>query len=520
MKKSKIDILIIGAGASGAAAAWNLSKSKLKIACFEQGDFVNREHFSKENFNWEYLRYTKYDVNPNLRKFKSDYPINDNDSPISIANFNGVGGSTVLYSAHLPRFRPEDLKIKTRENILSDWPIKYSELKNYFELNESILGVAGLKGDPAYPGIKNLLKPVKLETSGKIMSKAFKKLNWNWWPSYSGIITSKFKKRKIGSMSDVNNSYWPEAIKNGVKLFTRHRVSKLKLDKFNKIKGVVYFDKHNIERFQEASIVILACGGIGTPRILLNSKTKYFKEGLANSSGLVGKNLMLHPLGFVEGVFDKFIESFKGPEGCCIYSHQFYGTKKKNNFKRGYSIQVLRGDHPIGTALTLKKFKNLKFGKNFHENFLKNFGNKIPIAIICEDLPDKKNFVEIDNKIKDSNGIPGVKINYTLSKNSKKMLAQGLKNGKKLMDAAGAKKINSFGPVKHTGWHIMGTAKMGINKKHSVVNNRGQTHDIKNLVIVDSSIFPTSSCINSMATTVSLSLMLTEKIKKKINNYY
>jgi len=107
MKKSKIDILIIGAGASGAAAAWNLSKSKLKIACFEQGDFINKEHFSKENFNWEYLRYTKYDVNPNLRKFKSDYPINDDNSPISIANFNGVGGSTVLYSAHLQDSDPK-----------------------------------------------------------------------------------------------------------------------------------------------------------------------------------------------------------------------------------------------------------------------------------------------------------------------------------------------------------------------------------------------------------------------------
>ena len=333
MKKSKIDILIIGAGASGAAAAWNLSKSKLKIACFEQGDFINKEHFSKENFNWEYLRYTKYDVNPNLRKFKSDYPINDDNSPISIANFNGVGGSTVLYSAHLPRFRPEDLKIRTRENILSDWPIKYSELKNYFKLNESIMGVAGLKGDPAYPSIENLLKPVKLETSGKIMLKAFKKLNWHCWPSYSGIVTSKFKKRKIGSRSDVNNSYWPQALKNGVKLFTGHRVSKLKLDENNKIKGVVYFDKDNIEKFQEASIVILACGGLGTPRILLNSKTKYFKDGLANSSGLVGKNLMLHPLGFVEGIFDNFIESFKGPEGCCLYSHQFYGTKKKITLK-------------------------------------------------------------------------------------------------------------------------------------------------------------------------------------------
>ena len=260
---------------------------------------------------------------------------------------------------------------------------------------------------------------------------------------------------------------------------------------------------------------MLACGGIGTPRILLNSKTKHFKEGLANTSGLVGKNLMLHPLGLVEGTFEKLNNSFQGPEGCSIYSHNFYGTNKKNNFKRGYTIQVLRGNHPISTALAAKKFNDLKFGEKHHEEFAQNYGKKIPIAIICEDLPEKKNFIELDKNIKDSNGIPGIKVNYKLSDNTKKMLAHGLTKGKELMTAAGSKKNIIFGPVKHTGWHLMGTAKMGFKKENSVVNAYGQTHDIKNLFIVDSSIFATASSVNPVSTIISLSLMITDKIKKQ-----
>ena len=144
-----------------------------------------------------------------------------------------------------------------------------------------------------------------------------------------------------------------------------------------------------------------------------------------------------------------------------------------------------------------------------------NYGKKIPIAIICEDLPEKKNFIELDKNIKDSNGIPGIKVNYKLSDNTKKMLAHGLTKGKELMTAAGSKKNIIFGPVKHTGWHLMGNAKMGFKKENSVVNAYGQTHDIKNLFIVDSSIFATASSVNPVSTIISLSLMITDKIKKQ-----
>lgn len=516
MDIKKVDILIIGSGASGSAAAWNLSKSGFKILCLEQGESFNPKSYSFLKNDWEYLKQKEFNINPNVRKLKSDYPINDSNSPISIANFNAVGGSTILYSGHFPRFHPSDFKTKSLDDVGSDWPINYNELKPYYETNEKIMGVAGLENDPANPGIKNLMPPVDIGFSGELMAKTFNKLNWHWWPSYSAI--KKINKNKF-EKSDVNSTYWPKAIKQGVKLKTNCRVSKIILNKKGLAKGVEYFER-NKKKYLNASLIILACSGLGTPRLLLNSSNELFPKGLANSSGLVGKNLMLHPLGFVEGKFRNFLGSFLGLEGCCIFSQEFYETRKVRNFKRGYTMQILRGSHPLETALSLRKFNKLKFGKKFHNSFLDTYGYNIPIAIICEDLPEKSNYVELDYAQKDSNGLPGVKINYKLSNNSKRMMSHGLSRGRELMIKAGAKSLISFGPVKNTGWHIMGTAKMGKLKKNSVVNKFGQTHDIKNLVIVDSSVFPTSSGVNPASTIQALALKFTDEIRRKPNNYF
>lgn len=520
MKMDKVDILIVGAGASGAAAAWNLSKSGYKIVCLEQGPILNSKSYSFNQSKWEKLKQKEFNVNPNIRKLKSDYPIDDRRSPISIANFNAVGGSTILYSGHFPRFHPSDFKTKTLDNVSSDWPFTYDDLEPYYNLNDKMMKVSGITGDPAYPPIKNLLPHVPLELSGEIIAKSFNKFGWHWWPSYSAVETSKYKNKKKGTRSTVDKTYWPKAIKNGVRLRANCRVIKIVMNSYGKAEGVIYKEHNGKEKLQRASLIILACNGIGTPRLLLNSKNKFFPNGLANNSGLVGKNLMLHPLGYIEGWFDKFLGSFIGPEGCCIFSHEFYETVNSLKHKRGYTMHVLRGAGPLETAFSARKFKKLSFGKKFHKNFLDQYGHSIPLAIICEDFPEEHNRVELDPNNKDSSGMPGVKINYTLSENSKKMLSHGLSRGREIMKEAGAKSIMAFGPVKHTGWHLMGTAKMGKSSRISVVNEFGQTHDIKNLVIVDSSIFVTSAGVNPMSTIQALALKITSGIKKFPNYFF
>ena len=162
----------------------------------DQGPIINPESYSFSRYDWEELSIKKFNIDPNIRKLKSDYPINNKNSPISIANFNAVGGSTILYSGHFPRFHKSDFKTKSLDNIGYDWPFEYKDLKPFYEVNDKMMGVAGLSGDPAYPDIKNLLPPVNIGRSGEKIAKAFNKLGWHWWPSYSGIATKSYYGRK------------------------------------------------------------------------------------------------------------------------------------------------------------------------------------------------------------------------------------------------------------------------------------------------------------------------------------
>ena len=128
-----VDVIIVGSGASGAAAAWSLSRDKsLRIVCFEQGSISKQSEYPSKSTDWELSRSDKSSFNPNVRKNSADYPIDDSNSPISIANFNGYGGSTILYSAHFPRFHPSDFRVRTLDNVASDWPLNYSDLAPSF----------------------------------------------------------------------------------------------------------------------------------------------------------------------------------------------------------------------------------------------------------------------------------------------------------------------------------------------------------------------------------------------------
>jgi choline dehydrogenase-like flavoprotein len=528
-----VDILIIGAGASGAAAAWSLSETNLSILCLEQGDRMDAADYPSTKRNWEILRQNEYNPSPNVRKLAADYPINDKDSPIAIANFNGVGGGTILYSGHFPRFHPSDFKVKTLDDIADDWPVSYEQLEPFFSENDRMMGVSGLEGDPAYPPIEGLLPPVALGRMGETIAKGFNKLGWHWWPAYSAIITRSYEGREKcinlgpcnsgcaqGAKSSVDITYWPRALRNGVKLKTRCRVREITVNDTGKATGAIYYDENGDEHWQKARLVIVACNGVGTPRLLLNSRSASFPDGLANRSGLVGKNLMLHPLAYVEGIFDDHLESHIGPHGCCILSQEFYETDITRDFVRGYTMQILRGPGPIETALSGVARREIPWGKEHHNAFAARFGRTIGLAVIVEDLPELHNTVTLDPTLVDAHGIPAPKISYKLSENSKKMLAHGIAKGKEVMTAAGSWKNIAFGPVRNTGWHLMGTARMGNDPKNSVVNEWGRSHDVKNLFIVDSSIFVTSGAVNPVSTMQALSLYIADKIKNNLQSIF
>jgi choline dehydrogenase-like flavoprotein len=501
--------------------------------CFEQGDWMDASKYPSTRRDWEVLRQGEYHVLPNVRRLAADYPINDRESPIAISNFNAVGGGTILYSGHFPRFHPSDFRVRSRDGVADDWPVDYARLEPFFALNDQMMGVSGLSGDPAYPPIERLLPPVPLGRMGETIGRGFNKLGWHWWPSYCAIITRPLAGREKcvnlgpcnggcaqGAKSSVDVTYWPPALSNGVKLKTRCRVREIAVSHSGRARGVVYYDENGVERRQEARVVIVACNGVGTPRLLLNSRSPQFPDGLANRSGMVGRNLMLHPLGYVEGVFDEPLEAHLGPQGCCLQSQEFYETERARGFVRGYTMQVLRGPGPIETALTGVARREIPWGAEHHRVFASRFGHTVGMGIIVEDLPEPGNSVTLDPELVDSHGIPAPKITYRLSDNTKAALAHGLRRGKEVMVAAAAFRTLAFGPVRNTGWHLMGTARMGSDPDRSVVNEWGRSHDVRNLFIVDSSIFVTAGAVNPVSTMQALALYIADQMKQRARNLF
>ena len=313
-----VDVLIIGAGASGAAVAWSLAETKMHILCLEQGDWMKPSEYPSTGRDWEARQLSDFHYSPNRRARETDYPINEDNSPIRIANFNGVGGGTVLYAGHFPRFHPSDFRVRTLDGVADDWPIDYATLEPYYAENDRMMGVSGLAGDPAYPPQAADDAAAAAGRSGATLARGLNKLGWHWWPSDSAIASEDYEGRAKcinlghctsgcaqGAKASTDITYWPAAIRAGVELRTRCRVREITTNEHGMASGVVYYDADGDEHFQPAEVVIVACNGVGTPRLLLNSVSSKFPNGLANSSGLVGRNLMFHPYARICGYFDE-----------------------------------------------------------------------------------------------------------------------------------------------------------------------------------------------------------------------
>ncbi len=533
MSDEPVDVLIIGAGAAGAALAWSLADTKMQIVCLEQGDWMNPADYPTNRTDWEMERFGAFGLSPNSRGRREDYPVNDTESPIKISNFNAVGGSTILYAAHFPRLHPSDFRVKSLDGVGDDWPIDYATLEPYYDQNAQMMGVAGLAGDPAYPPKEPTLPPVPLGKLGETLAGGFDRLGWHWWPSDSAIATQEHGGRAPcvnlgpcimgcaqGAKGSTDVTYWPVAVREGVEVRTHARVREITVDDKGMATGAIYVDADGVEHRQRAEIVILACNGVGTPRLLLNSRSALYPDGLANSSGLVGKNLMFHPYAMVTGVFEDTLEGFKGPTGCSIISQEFYETDASRGFLRGYSFEMLRGMGPVATALSGMSNGQVPWGESHHDGYEEIWDKTAGMVVICEDLPEECNQVVLDPDLVDSDGIPAPKIVYRLSENSRNMLDHAVARGTEVLEAAGAKRCTSEAPLPPAGWHLMGTARMGTDPKRSVVNEWGRSHDVKNLFVIDGSVFVTSGGVNPTNTIQAWALYVADQIKKNLTNLF
>ena len=524
-----VDVLVIGAGPSGAAFAWSLSEAGIDVLCLEQGDWPDRAAYPPLFDDLEVRRQTDWNPDPNVRGLPQDYPINNAESSIDPLMHNAVGGSSIHWGAHFPRFHPSDFKVRTLDGVGADWPVSYQELEPYFDLNDRMMGVAGLVGDTAYPPKSpRQMPPIPLGTLGDTVVAGFDRLGWHWWPSDSAINTTAYDGREacnnagpcelgctVGAKASADVCYWPKAVANGANLKTRARVREVTVGRDGLADGVVFYDADGVAHEQKARAVVLACNSVGTARLLLNSRSALFPDGLANGSGLVGKNLMMHPVAMVTGAFDKDIDGYKGPLSCCIFSHQFYETDLARGFVRGYGLQVVRSFGPMSTALGgFGDHPPLPWGQDHRRAFSELFNRTISVAIIADDLPETGNRVLLDPELTDSDGIPAPKVVYGTSENSRKMLDHGIARVTELLEASGAERVFANPQLRPSGWHLLGTATMGTHASDSVVDARGQCHDVKNLFIVDGSIFATGGAVNPTSTIQALALYIADKFNR------
>ena len=264
---------------------------------------------------------------------------------------------------------------------------------------------------------------------------------------------------------------------------------------------------------QAADVVIVACNGVGTPRLLLLSRSARFPDGLANSSGLVGKRLMMHPYAAIVGLYEEDLESWLGPSGQPVQSMEFYETDESRGFVRGAKWNVMPTGGPLGMRSGYGGGPvEERWGANLHRNLKEQLGHGFEWGIIVEDLPEQSNYVTLDPEVTDSDGLPAPKIVYRNSDNTRKMIDFHLARVQEAHEAAGAFKTIVTPLMRDCGWHLLGTACMGADPARSVVDEWCRSHDVPNLYLIDGSVFPTSSGVNPTATISAVALRSVEHL--------
>ena len=509
-QNEKVDVCIVGSGAAGGSLSLALAEAGIKVVVLEVGPW------------WNPL--TDYIHNPLEMpgRFRWNMPVTQVGDRVGRTPHSswGVGGGMNHWTAAVGRFEEEDFKQGTLEGMGADWPFSYADLVPYYEKAEAQLGVSGLAaGAPAgYVQGKPPNPAHRLFYANQLLKKGFDKLGI---PSYSGsvAINSQIYKGRpacnycggcsmgcpIGAKANTAITHFPQAIKLGVEVRARSYATQIRMDNRGRAKSVVYFDFNGVEQEQEANIVVAAGWTIESPRLLLNSATSQIPDGLANSSGLVGRGLTCILGGRIRAIYDEPVDGFRGFNLNNLESRHFYKTDASRGYWGGWTFEASSSGHPLSYA----NQRGRLWGHGLIEH-MKTFRSYAALSVWGRATVSLDNRVTIDDQVKDEYGIPAAKITYHFSDNDHKLSREGRRRGEEAFEAAGAKEVWSDGPTRGSYW--LGGLRMGSDPAASVTNGYGQTHDIPNLFVVGPMLIPGAVGIQPTLTIVALGNRIGEYI--------
>ncbi len=488
----QVDYCIVGVGSAGGVLSQRLARAGFRVVGLEAGPF------------WDTERDWVSDEAGSHGLYWTEPRVIGGSDPLALGANNcgrGVGGGSVHWAGFTPRFHPSDFRVYSEDGVGVDWPLSYADIKPYYELMELEIPVAGPAyfpwGDPhgyAYGphpmggvgdvlirGCTNLGIPVSAGGPVAILSGS---RGDRPHCIYRGFCIQGCK---VGAKQSTLVSHVPDAVVHGAEIRDHCMAARVNLGKDGRVTGVTYFDRDGHEREQKAKAVIVSGYAIETPRLLLNSACPGFEQGLANSSGTVGKYLMAQAGNVILGRFDAPIRMYKAPPAHAL-TEEFYETDPKRDFARGFAIQTV-GPLPIAFAKQMMSAQGA-WGWGLRRTMM-DYNHWAALGLLGEILPWEDNCVQLADE-KDRNGLPVAKVLFNLHDNDKKLIEFGKNKVMEVMRAAGAVEV-----VQEQRYaHLVGAARMGSDPSSSVVDKFGRTHDIPNLFICDGSILPTQGSAN------------------------
>jgi choline dehydrogenase-like flavoprotein len=505
-----VDFAIVGTGAGGGTLACRLAEAGFSVVAFDVGPWWRPlEEFASDEAHQQKLYWT-------------DERICDGADPLTLgANNSGqsVGGSTVHFAMVSLRIGPNRLKSRTLSGYGADWPIDWREIWRYYTEVEQALKISGPVNYPWGPKRPRYpYRPHELNAAALVLAMGAEKMGIAWAPTPLATVSAPRGRSHpcvyrgfcvAGCSTNAKQSalvtWIPRAVAAGAEIRDLAMVGRIETDAHSGLATGVHYHREGAWRFQRAKNVVVAGYAIETPRLLLNSADPRHPDGLANSSGLVGKNLMVQANQAVYGTMEQEVRWYKGPPSLSLTEHWNYSDEGKDFFG-GYCFMG-QGPLPVAWGALVAGARGL-WGEALRRE-MEKYNHQVGLKIVGEVLPDERNQVSLAEE-RDRFGLPIARVTFSYGDNDKKLIRHAMGSMRQCLDLAGAREL--WDENDDTA-HVNGTARMGDDPRTSVVNADCRSWDIRNLWICDGSVFPTVGGVNPSLTIQAIACRTADRIR-------